>query len=125
MALVSRKSMGPFHNKCCGHHFNYEQYESILANIPNINANPLIVSNRPIGKASSGGRPKEPKSPCVPWILLNFGKPCIINAMPAIILIGNGPKEDILSKLIQLLVFNSFKGNSVTNNINILFIFYG
>ncbi len=82
--------------------------EAILVSIPNINANPHIVSNRPIGKASSGGRPKEPKSPCVPWILLNFGKPCVINAMPAIILIGNGAKENILSKLIKLLVFNLF-----------------
>ena len=61
-----------------------------------------------LAKQAQGGRPKEPKSPCVPWILLNFGKPGIINAMPAIILIGNGAKEDILSKLIKLLVFNLF-----------------
>ena len=60
----------------------------ILVTTPTSRNIPPITSNRPIGRASSGGRPNCWKKPWVTEIFSNFGNPAIINAIPARILIS-------------------------------------
>jgi len=80
--------------------------DAILVAIPIINANPPITSKRAMGKASSGGRPMEPKDPEVLSIPESFGSPCIMKAIPAITLKGKGENVIHLSVLEILLTFN-------------------
>jgi hypothetical protein len=86
--------------------------EAIRVAIPNINANPPITSKSPTGKASSGGSPREPKKPGVLSIPSSFGRPCIMKAIPAIILIGKGANEAIVvifnKRVLHSTIFNCF-----------------
>lgn len=66
--------------------------EDILVMIPNNKTIPPITSKRAIGNASWGGSPREPKKPWVLPIPDSFGRPCMIKAIPAIILEGRGEK---------------------------------
>ena len=77
-----------------------KRIEVILVSNPTINNTPPITSSSPISRAKSAGIPTEAKKPCVPCKFSNFGKPWIIKAIPAIILIGKGANAEIFSKYI-------------------------
>jgi hypothetical protein len=53
---------------------------------------PPITSRSPIETASSAGNPTLAKKPVVPTMSETLGKPRTINAIPASILMGRGPK---------------------------------
>lgn len=72
----------------------------ILVTKPTINKVPPTTSNIPISSVKSEGMPTEAKKPWVPSGSSNFGIPCNIKAIPAIILIGNGANDEIFSRYI-------------------------
>jgi hypothetical protein len=63
-----------------------------LVKIPTSIAIPPITSKSPMGRANEAGRPIILEKKCsVPAMFNSLGIPCIMKAIPEIILIGRGP----------------------------------